>query len=130
MSNTDRMINDCTTTSSKDPEQGTEETIDCPLFMDGLPKDFQSNPHLAAIASLLDDEETSTTDDKKTPHDFHTNPPPPSKSRGREARAKSRSLRRIAISSPYQPAVATKPSTDKAPSLGEAQLFLNMWKLS
>jgi len=29
----------------------------CPLFMSGLPSDFASNPSLAAIASLLGDEE-------------------------------------------------------------------------
>ena len=131
MCNPDAMINDITTTGSKDLEEGIEETIDCPLFMDGLPKDFESNPQLAAIASLLDDEETSTKDDKKEaekpPDDFHTNPKSPLKSRGSEARAKSRSRRQIAISSPYQQ--PTKSSTAKKPSLGEAQLFLKMWKL-
>ena len=32
-------------------------TSTCPLFMSGLPSDFASNPSLAAIASLLGDEE-------------------------------------------------------------------------
>jgi len=35
----------------------------CPLFMDGLPKNFASNPQLAAIASLLNDEDGDDDND-------------------------------------------------------------------
>mmetsp|Transcript_8184 Transcript_8184/g.9528 ORF Transcript_8184/g.9528 Transcript_8184/m.9528 type:complete len:200 (+) Transcript_8184:58-657(+) len=35
----------------------------CPLFMDGLPKNFASNPHLAAIASLLNDDNDDDDND-------------------------------------------------------------------
>jgi len=35
----------------------------CPLFMDGLPKNFASNPQLAAIASLLNDEDDDDDND-------------------------------------------------------------------
>jgi len=35
----------------------------CPLFMDGLPKNFASNPHLAAIASLLNDDNNNDDND-------------------------------------------------------------------
>jgi hypothetical protein len=34
-----------------------EETSWCPLFMEGLPTDFASNPQLADIASLLEDDD-------------------------------------------------------------------------
>jgi hypothetical protein len=56
---------DMETTPAKDDED--EEEITCPLFMEeGLPSDFASNPHLAAIASLLEeDEEDGKKKDRK-----------------------------------------------------------------
>ena len=43
-----------------------EEEATCPLFMDGLPSNFADNKSLAAIASLLnDDEDFSNTNTQK-----------------------------------------------------------------
>jgi hypothetical protein len=39
------------------------KAISCPLFMDGLPTDFSTNPALAAIASLMNDNSPITTND-------------------------------------------------------------------
>eukprot|EP00559_Dactyliosolen_fragilissimus_P009610 CAMPEP_0184866018 /NCGR_PEP_ID=MMETSP0580-20130426/20282_1 /TAXON_ID=1118495 /ORGANISM="Dactyliosolen fragilissimus" /LENGTH=159 /DNA_ID=CAMNT_0027365451 /DNA_START=331 /DNA_END=807 /DNA_ORIENTATION=+ len=51
-------------------EIGSEDEISCPLFMNSLPKDFSTNPALAAIANLLDDdsqlEEGSETKNEKS----------------------------------------------------------------
>ena len=86
-----------------------------PLFMDGLPSDFASNPQLQAIASLMeggDYKEESEADIKAMP-----------KEGGGKLRRQHR--KHSKKSNPY-----VKPEKKKnQTSLGEAQLFLNMWKL-
>ena len=42
---------------ANDADEAFSSSSTCPLFMSGLPSDFASNPSLAAIASLLGDEE-------------------------------------------------------------------------
>lgn len=100
----------------------------CPLFMDGLPSDFAANPGLAAIASLLEEDggdDKGTECKKKDPITLQSARP---KSGG--GKAKKTSSKRSGQSSPYS---KEKNSDDwngkKKASLGEAQLFLNMWKL-
>lgn len=89
-----------------------------PLFMDGLPSDFASNPQLAAIASLMEGGDYkeeglgSETDIKTMP-----------KEGGGKVRRQHR--KHSKKSNPYVKPEKKKKQT----SLGEAQLFLNMWKL-
>lgn len=97
---------------------GEEEENDdsCPLFMVGLPKDFSVNPSLAALASLLDD-----SGDEKHPPEEKKGREVVLKPGGGKLRAiKSRNARKAA---PYR---APKKTTA---SMGEAQLFMKMWKL-
>jgi hypothetical protein len=46
-------------TAIEDPAESAEgdAAMDCPLFMDGLPKNFSDNAALSALASLLDDDD-------------------------------------------------------------------------
>ena len=102
-----------------DNDTEEEEDIDCPLFMTSLPKDFSTNSGLAAIASLLEDEEENVESEKeeRKPRNEVT-----STISGGKVKRKVNSRSR---NTPY-------PSTkqpDKKASLGEAQLFLKMWKL-
>ena len=102
-----------------DTVEKEETTETCPLFMLGLPDDFSSNPQLAALASLLDSDDDENSKLPKTPVEetkFATS----STGGGRIRRQKSR-IRRT--NEPY-----SKPAAKKA-SLGEAQLFLKMWKM-
>jgi hypothetical protein len=124
----------------------------CPLFMTGLPMDFSTNPQLAALASLLNDDDSDDDDDdkdgvggnKKSDQDkrldgggggagrFKRDIMPTPRSGGKVRMEKSRSIRR-SQGAPYaKPTPALKEETKKKKekaSLGEAQLFLNMWKL-
>ncbi len=100
----------------------TEEAETCPLFMDSLPMGFDKNPALAAIASLLEDDENVTTESPSLKPSRAPVVPGGGKTR-RKGRMHSKSAR-----NPY-----TKPKkvTERlgGTSIGEAQLFLNMWKL-
>jgi hypothetical protein len=99
----------------------SEEEAFCPLFMEGLPQDFSTNPTLAAIASLLQD------DDKEDDRDTAQEKKAEIAARpggGKLSRAKGRSNRQK--NSPY---ASAKTKAKKPTSLGEAQLFLKMWKL-
>lgn len=122
-----RLENDLGQKSSllNEEEEGeqTEEEVVCPLFMQGLPKDFTKNTGLAALASLLEEEEEEeVTTDKKNKAPKMSLPAPTSRG-GKVSRAKSRKQRQNA---PYQ----VSPKKNKqAASLGEAQLFMKMWKL-
>ena len=91
----------------------------CPLFMDGLPADFSTNPNLAALASLMDDEENKKVSVSEA-HEAIT----PRAGGGKLRRKPGRSFKRE--SEPY-----TRPakSSKNGASIGEAHLFLKMWKL-
>jgi hypothetical protein len=95
---------------------GTKKEHFDPLFMDGLPSDFASNPKLAAIASLLDvgdyKEERVGANEKSI------------KEGGGKVKRTNR--KHSKKSNPY-----TKPEKKKKKiaTVGEAQLFLNLWKL-
>ena len=128
----------------------------CPLFMSGLPSDFASNPSLAAIASLLGDEEYDSDVDvskvrkglRQGGQDNHT-ASGGGKGAAAAAAAKPRAgggkvggagaARRNNKSGskkksgshhrPYPTSDKKKGETKQKASVGEAQLFLNMWKL-
>jgi hypothetical protein len=105
--------------SNMTPEVDNEE-MSCPLFMVGLPSDFSTNPALAALASLLEEGEEDVK--KKNPadpsHTMHAG------GGGKVRRVKSREVRKAA---PYHRST-TKQRTKDA-TIGEASLFLKMWKL-
>lgn len=97
-----------------------EHVEKCPLFMDGLPSDFSTNPSLAALASLLNDNV-----DESSP-----------KTRAREAsttctqagggkvqRKPNRSKRNFG---PYKRDYDRQKGDT---TVGETNLFLKMWKL-
>ena len=110
-------------------EDEGEASQECPLFMTGLPTDFSSNPQLAAIASLLDEGEANATEKEATTA--------PRKAEivsnaggGKARRASTRSTRRGG-SSPYSSAsLHSTAASRSSPTTAEAQLFLQMWKLS
>lgn len=107
-----------------------EET--CPLFMEGLPQNFSSNPHLAALSSLIDEEEDDAKQeatDENLPTKRNKNPAPSNSAKqvpgGGKVRHAKKSQKRK--SKPYMKGKET-PRKNKA-SMGEAQLFMKMWKL-
>mmetsp|Transcript_30667 Transcript_30667/g.61599 ORF Transcript_30667/g.61599 Transcript_30667/m.61599 type:complete len:188 (+) Transcript_30667:524-1087(+) len=104
-----------------------EEEATCPLFMDGLPSNFADNKSLAAIASLLnddDDEDFSNTNKQKEDKEDSIMSKVELKSGGGKVQRKTRRKG----SSPYNKD-KKKKQDKKAASVGEAQLFLNLWKI-
>ena len=103
-----------------DNDDDDDDEVTCPLFMEGLPKDFASNPQLAAIASLLNDSD-------------HEEEPPkksillqPQQVVGKRGGGKIRVRKhQPQATTPYQ-LPKRKPKTS---AIGEAHLFLSMWKL-
>ena len=137
--------------SEGDSDDDSGSNNGCPLFMSGLPSDFASNPGLAAIASLLGETVEEEEDDNdggkksrkcdKTTKDTGSRTAAsvePRAGGGKVGGAASRrnggstGSRRKPSSSksghqPY-PTADRKERKQKA-AVGEAQLFLNMWKL-
>eukprot|EP00986_Skeletonema_menzelii_P017899 scaffold22656_cov147-Skeletonema_menzelii.AAC.16 len=111
------------TASKKGEEEDEEEDTTCPLFMDGLPTNFAHNKHLAAIASLLNDEEDDCKDTKKQTAEKEDSimSKVELKSGGGKVQRKSRRKG----SSPYN---KDKKKVQNG-NVGEAQLFLNLWKI-
>jgi len=118
-------------------EDKEEET--CPLFMEGLPKDFATNPALAAIANLLTDDEPpppNNDDEQRNEPKRPTTTGSLAESGGggggggkassshRNHRVLSGSVHRR---KPYN--IPMKPPKKATTTLGEAQLFLQMWKM-
>jgi len=105
-------------------EEEAEAT--CPLFMDGLPSNFADNKSLAAIASLLNDDEEdfSNTNKQKEDKEDSIMSKVELKSGGGKVQRKTRRKG----SSPYNKD-KKKKQDKKAASVGEAQLFLNLWKI-
>ena len=121
--------NDASSPKKDDTSSGST-TSDCPLFMDGLPSNFAQNSSLAAIASLLNDdgEEEGKECNKKTVS--QSNSSVHLQSGGGKVKKTTGNKRNN-----HNPYSKDKNSTDnggkdkKKASLGEAQLFMNMWKL-
>lgn len=95
----------------------SDDVEDCPLFMDGLPADFSTNPSLAALASLLDDDS-----DETSPKSKEHETPVPRAGGGKMRRRPNRSKRKDC---PYK----RERSAKDGATVGEANLFLKMWKL-
>ena len=96
-----------------------DEIIDCPLFMTKLPRNFETNPHLAALASLIEENCDRDGMGKK-------------KQGGKVKKTSSRKMR--SSIAPYSKPQKDRPTsnydkTKHSTSLGEAQLFLSMWKI-
>ena len=147
------------TRSEETPASGDEASGPaCPLFMSGLPSDFASNPSLAAIASLLGDEEYDSDVDvskvrkglRQGGQDNNTASvggkavaaaavaaAKPRAGGGKvggagAARRHNKSVSKKKTSShhrPYPTSDKKKGETKQKATVGEAQLFLNMWKL-
>jgi len=139
----DNNDDDCGGESDNNSESQT--TTICPLFMDGLPKNFATNPQLAAIASLLDDTVAEeTAEDENNDIEQTTQPNKenekggvaqprqwkPSTTRGTKSH-RNRCRQRIRAS-PYPRAQDRKQTTarpaKKETSVGEITLFMNLWK--
>ena len=122
--------NDDASSPKKEDSSSGSTTSDCPLFMDGLPSNFAQNSSLAAIASLLndDDQKEGKECNKKTVS--QSNSSVHLQSGG--GKVKKTTGNKHNNHNPYS---KDKNSTDnggkdkKKASLGEAQLFMNMWKL-
>jgi len=98
-----------------DDDDDDDDVDECPLFATGLPSNFSSNPTLAAIASLLEDDEDKVDDRSKcVPERL------PNTGGGKATRSTTRSQR----NNPYR-----KPGKQKANNtVKEIELFMKMWK--
>eukprot|EP00584_Thalassiosira_punctigera_P023031 CAMPEP_0172553776 /NCGR_PEP_ID=MMETSP1067-20121228/51663_1 /TAXON_ID=265564 ORGANISM="Thalassiosira punctigera, Strain Tpunct2005C2" /NCGR_SAMPLE_ID=MMETSP1067 /ASSEMBLY_ACC=CAM_ASM_000444 /LENGTH=146 /DNA_ID=CAMNT_0013342007 /DNA_START=99 /DNA_END=539 /DNA_ORIENTATION=+ len=109
--------------SMEETTNASFSSAECPLFMEGLPSDFASNAGLAAIASLLDDDgeekKGEITKKKHLESTIHL------KSGGGKVKKTSK----LNNPSPYNKRKNKDEKKNRKASLGEAQLFLNMWKI-
>lgn len=136
----------------EDDSDSDSGSMTCPLFMEGLPRNFVTNPQLAAIASLLDDEvreETkenradvendSTHGQKNDKNKIHSHPSHAPSTQTTTAAAtasrhinssrKGRTRRHRIKASPYpRPQDRTNEKQAKKTSVGEITLFMNMWQ--
>jgi hypothetical protein len=144
----------------EDPVESAEgDAMDCPLFMDGLPKNFSDNAALSALASLLDDNngdggsgdeqddwqqqdvmneckgDITTFEKEQTPTEMEKYS---SSSGGGKARRmkSSRNHPRRQVTAPYDckkgggnPSKRQAKSNKPPPSVGESTLYLKLWKL-
>ena len=134
--------------------RGSEEEYD-PLFMTQLPRNFEENRHLAALASLLNDEPTESVDED---NEKLSNEPNMTTSPISDLKPSHLALRKMKSSShragggkvarnrrvrpgsnaryePYSKGRSSSKSKDRttrssSASVGEAQLFLKLWNLN
>lgn len=107
-------------------DDGSDEEQLCPLFMEGLPKDFADNPRLAAIASLLEEDNKEEGARSKTDLSSLGTSPAPRAGGGKLSGTSWHCQSRMEHG--HRPYQKRKPDRQKA-TLGEAQLFFNMWKI-
>jgi hypothetical protein len=131
--------------------------MDCPLFMERLPKNFSDNAALSALASLLDDDSNGgiiTEDHEDSPEDETTletaeivlgepiklkkldpqvNADCHSSLQGRKARRTKSSHQRRKDNAPYSltcpRANENQKSNKPPPTIGESTLYFKLWKL-
>ena len=118
-----QMETEPTSNSRDDKKDPKDEKEFCPLFMEGLPADFETNPALAALASLLDSDSDNEEDKKRADAEKAKALPKPGGGKVRRSRSNHYRSNR----NPYN---IPEEKKKKKASVGEAQLFLNMWKLS
>jgi hypothetical protein len=99
-----------------DQESPEYDQVDnCPLFATGLPSNFSSNATLAAIASLLEDDNEKLDNETK-----RVSQTVPNVGGGKATRIKARNRQ----NNPY-----TKPEKKKSSNtVKEIELFMKMWK--
>jgi hypothetical protein len=101
------------------------DTMTCPLFMEGLPSDFSTNPALAALASLVEEEDVkgpqSSVSSLESSHTICT------AGGGKVCRIKSLKASKSAPYPKQRPTVINQPK--KKATVAEASLFLKMWKI-
>ena len=119
MTNKNKEYQQNTPNSPVNVPTGTENDLQCPLFMDSLPSNFASNSGLAAIASLLN-EESDCDKDNKEEAPIRTSEVTIKSGGGKASKRRTGSSRH----SPYK-----NRNSGKETSVGEAQLFLSMWKM-
>lgn len=111
--------------SNQQEETDSPQDFD-PLFMDALPSDFASNSKLAAIASLLNDDEYQEEDGTKNVKRREEDSIPKPKLGGGKLKRRNRTNTKMTM--PY-----VKPETKKddarQATVGETQLFLKLWKI-
>mmetsp|Transcript_11033 Transcript_11033/g.16687 ORF Transcript_11033/g.16687 Transcript_11033/m.16687 type:complete len:146 (+) Transcript_11033:367-804(+) len=129
---TDRFDKKCELQAQDSNEDNEDQ---CPLFMTGLPTDFAKNKGLAAIASLLSEEivvegeeDLCKKSPKKSPKAAKekVKPQPHKGKKGGGKVARSRNMNKA---SPYAVEKKEKVQNVNRASIGEAQLFLRMWKI-
>ena len=109
----------------------------CPLFMDTLPSNFDSNPGLAAIASLLDEDDDEQEDKLEKEKPIHsrfaistTAAAAGPAGGGKASNHRRHSRTRRMGSAPYPSLIKNdKPKEKKQATLGQAQVFLQLWKI-
>mmetsp|Transcript_25259 Transcript_25259/g.59549 ORF Transcript_25259/g.59549 Transcript_25259/m.59549 type:complete len:172 (+) Transcript_25259:225-740(+) len=127
-----------------DEDSDSDDAITCPLFMTGLPKNFATNPQLAAIASLLDDDDDDNNNNNDVDNDdgnvdsITKNEGSPNHDRdtatierGRNSVCRStrtHNRRRQQRAAPYSHHKKQTKKKSKGGSVGEITLFMNMWK--
>lgn len=117
----DREVSEMSTTANN-----TSFSSDCPLFMDGLPSDFAQNSALAAIASLINDDDDFKDDIKKSSSHFHLST---GELKSGGGKIKMTGNKRNNRHSPYSKDTGATIKGEKKATLGEAQLFLGLWKI-
>jgi hypothetical protein len=110
--------------STETEDESADGTTSCPLFMDSLPSNFASNAGLAAIASLLN--EVSDNDNDNTEREK----PRTSEIKVTAGGGKTTKRRTgMGRHSPYKSPNNGKNDAKKQTTVGEAQLFLSMWRM-
>ena len=98
---------------------------DCPLFMDGLPSHFAQNSALAAIASLIDDDASG--------EEFKGARKKSSQSSTVDLKSGGGKVKKTGKRNNHSPFSKEKGRRNNggkmSTTLGEAQLFLNLWKI-
>ena len=127
------MNTETTEVTTEEELSCSDDFTNCPLFMQSLPANFGSHPALAALASLIDTDEDENHQPPLPYVVIESNPSPsvvsfPTAGGGKARVPKSRTRRR---SEPYPKPKTTQPNRNDKPAttLGEAQLFLSLWKL-
>lgn len=113
----------------------------CPLFMEGLPRDFSTNPALAALASLLDDGNTCADNNTDTATKSSSRRQKKEEkiamkrhhqSRKFRSKSKIKNMKHASTSESMgqdNRSNGNSSSNSSSASIGEASLFLQMWKL-
>ena len=105
-------------------------TNDCPLFLDGLGgTNFANNTGLAALASLLNDDVAEVVEGSEKKSNNEKKSQSQTKVQLKSGGGKVKTTGKRNNHTPYSKEKNKDDDKKKSASLGEAQLFLNMWKI-